>query len=123
MIFFGRRKMGFWRKFFAGGGQREEKRHDFDPELRYCPACATEYRPEISHCASCGLPLVTGKERIAAWQRQEKERAHRNREIAAGDLVVSLLTGKLPDMKASGLALAAAGIVHRIIAVSGCGGG
>jgi len=115
--------MGFWRKLFAGGEQREEKRHNFDPGLRYCPACASEYRPEISHCASCGLPLVTGEEKIVVWQRQEEERAHRNREIAVGDLVARLLTGKLPDMKASGLVLAAAGIAHRITAAGGCGGG
>jgi len=115
--------MGFWRKFFTGGERHEEKRHDFEPELRYCPTCGAEYRPEISHCATCGVPLVTGAERIAAWQKGEDERARSSREIAASDLVTPALAGKLPDMKASGLVLAAAGIAHRIAAVSGCGGG
>jgi hypothetical protein len=120
--FFRRRKMGFWRKIFAGGERRDEKRHDFESELRYCPACDAEYRPEISHCASCGLPLVTGAERIAAWQRQEEDRARRGREIVASDLVVSLLTGKLGDLQATGLILSEAGIACRIAAAGGCGG-
>jgi len=123
MIFAEGEEMGFWRKIFASGGRHEEKRHDFEPELRYCPACDAEYRPEISHCATCGVPLVTGAERIAAWQKGEDERARSGREIAASDLVTPALTGKLPDMKASGLVLAAAGVAYRIAATGGCGGG
>jgi len=116
--------MGFWRNFFTtAGGKNRENTHSFDPESRYCPACGGEYRPEISHCATCGLELVSGAERISAWQKDQDERARLSREIAAGDLVMPVLTGKLPDMKASGQTLAAAGIAYRIAAVSGCGGG
>jgi len=116
--------MGFWRKIFAAaGGKNEETRHNFDPGLRYCPACGGEYRREISRCAACGLALVTGAERIAAWQQREDERAALSREIAMGDVVTPALTGKLPDMKAGSLALAEAGIASRVSAIAGCGGG
>ena len=116
--------MGFWRKFFtATGGKNEENGHNFDPELRYCPACGGEYRPEIRHCAACGLELVIGAERIATWQRHEDERSALGREIAASDLVTPALTGKLRDMKASGLVLAEAGVASRVTAIAGCGGG
>ena len=116
--------MGFWRKIFAGdGGENKKAGHNFDPESRYCPSCGDEYRSEISHCATCGLELVSGRERIVAWQKGEDERARSAREIAASDLVTPALTGKLPDMKASGLVLAAAGIAYRITAASGCSSG
>ena len=116
--------MGFWRKMFtAAGGKNEENRHNFDPGLRYCPACGGEYRPEISRCPTCGLELVAGEERIAAWQRQQNERAALNREIAVDDAVTPTLTGKLRDMKASAMVLAEAGIASRLTAISGCGGG
>ena len=116
--------MGFWRKIFTGPGRGKEKDgHNFDPGSRYCPACDGEYRSEISHCAACGLELISGEEHIAAWQKGRDERARSGREIATSDLVAPVLTGKLPDMKASGLVLAAVGIACRISAVSGCGGG
>jgi len=115
--------MGFWRKIFDSSGKNKKAAHNFDPESGYCPACGAEYRPEISHCATCGVPLVSGAERIAAWQKGEDERARSGREIAASDLVTPALTGKLPDMKASGLVLAAAGVAYRIAATGGCGGG
>jgi len=109
---------------FAAAGEKSGKSaHNFDPASRYCPACGGEYRPEISRCPACGLELVSGEERIAAWQRREDERAGLCREIAAGDLVTPALTGTLRDMKASGLVLAEAGIASRVVAVSGCGGG
>lgn len=33
-----------------------------DPDLKYCPSCREEYRPEILACGECGRQLLTGVE-------------------------------------------------------------
>ncbi|MDR3088346.1 MAG: hypothetical protein LBU39_00820 [Desulfobulbaceae bacterium] len=102
----------------------DTKKHNFDVESRYCPACDTEYRAEISHCADCGARLISGVARIAAWKSQDEERRARGREITASDVVARVLIGKLRDLKAAGTIVSASGIAFRISAApGGCGGG
>ena len=42
------------------------------PEAKYCPECGAEYRPEISACADCHVPLVEALPVDTAEQEPEK---------------------------------------------------
>ena len=35
-----------------------------EPDLKYCPKCDDEYRAEIEKCATCGIELITGLQKI-----------------------------------------------------------
>ncbi len=70
-----------------------------DPEMKYCPNCNDEYRPEISKCGVCGQGLVFGAE----YRAQEQARLARVRSrpgaVQAGDDLVTIHKAPLKDMK------------------------
>ncbi len=85
------------RRFFgkkSGGEKREEA------ELRYCPSCDTEYRPDIATCAHCNIALVGAKERAAAQRAVSVEKSERSMLITPDDPLVPLRQGSVQEMKA-----------------------
>lgn len=70
----------------------------YDNDLKYCPECKDEYRPEISLCAVCKVGLLSGSEMlqqvgVSTQHRQPKV------EIEPGDELLPLQKGNLLDMK------------------------
>jgi len=70
-----------------------------DPELKYCPHCRDEYRPDISLCGVCGMELITGTQFLAMHESSEGKRAARKGEITAADELVNIQGGPLSDMR------------------------
>lgn len=100
-----------------------------DCELKYCPRCGDEYRPEIERCAACAVELISGGERLAMEQARDPGRSGRSQEIAAGEPLVVLRSGQLKDVKLLRRQLAEQGIPSIIggeggaCCSSGCRGG
>lgn len=100
-----------------------------DPDLKYCPFCKDEYRPEIERCASCSEKLLSGAELLGG---KEGDGAAENTErpsavIDDGDSLVSVQGGSLLDMKRLKGLLAAEGMPAVLVkeescASGGCGG-
>lgn len=70
-----------------------------DPELKYCPVCDEEYRADIKSCVSCDVDLVSGREKIAAEEVVQQQRAARSMELSAEDDLVNIRKGSLLEMK------------------------
>jgi len=90
-----------------------------DPQYRYCTRCGGEYRPEIQHCADCGLALVSGEALLAGQQR----RAARAAEIAPHEPVVVVHRGPVLQMKMLQAYLRERGLPSRVAKEAGgaCG--
>jgi hypothetical protein len=98
-----------------------------EPDLKYCPECQDEYRPDIERCASCSVVLLTGREVLELEQRRQEKSAGRAAEIQAGEDLVDIRKGKLLDMKQVQYLLARHGVPSLIAGDSqscgkGCGG-
>jgi hypothetical protein len=70
-----------------------------EAELQYCPNCLDEYRAEITTCAACNIPLVSGKEMLESQQDLEQKQAGRNMVISPDDELVTIRKGPLVQMK------------------------
>lgn len=70
-----------------------------EAELQYCPNCLDEYRTEITTCAACNIPLVSGKEMLESQQDLEQKQAGRNMVISPEDELVTIRKGPLVQMK------------------------
>lgn len=70
-----------------------------DPEMNYCPQCEVEFRPDISSCFSCGVSLISGKEKIKLQVAEESSYSSRSMEITVDDELVSIRKGPLKDIK------------------------
>ncbi len=70
-----------------------------DDDLKYCPGCNDEYRPEIKNCASCGIPLLTGTAMRAMLAEKNRARSGRNMEIKSDDELVAVRRGPVLAMK------------------------
>ncbi len=70
-----------------------------DPDLKYCPECHDEYRAEIIRCAACGIELITGVQKIALQEAQQKKLQEKNVELNPDDDLVVIRRGPLPDMR------------------------
>lgn len=70
-----------------------------DPELKYCPKCRDEYRPDINQCGVCGTELISGEQFQAMNRSTEEKRAARKGEITADDELVNIEGGPLNDMR------------------------
>jgi hypothetical protein len=68
-------------------------------DLKYCPKCNDEYRAEIEKCASCGVILITGAEKIAQDEERKKKFANRVTELSPDDDLVGLQRGPLSEMR------------------------
>ncbi len=70
-----------------------------DPELKYCPQCRDEYRPDISQCGVCGTTLLTGGQFMALHENKSEKRAQRKGDLTAADELVNIQGGPLTDMR------------------------
>jgi len=71
----------------------------FEAELKYCPKCNSEYRPEIVICPACQCDLISGRELLARHDEQQKERDGRRVELSADDDLVTVRRGALAEMR------------------------
>jgi len=71
-----------------------------DPELKYCPTCKDEYRPEILVCAVCDVTLLQGAELLERQRAGQEKRTARKGEFRGDDELVSVRRGPLPEMRA-----------------------
>ncbi|WP_035245007.1 zinc ribbon-containing (seleno)protein DG [Desulfogranum mediterraneum] len=71
-----------------------------EAELKYCPRCGEEYRPEISQCAACSLELIQGARLREILAQQARAQGERSLEIAAGEELVTIRQGPLLQIKA-----------------------
>ena len=67
-------------------------------DLKYCPKCRDEYRPEIERCAACAIPLVWGAE-LAARAAGGDSRQNRKGPLTPDDQLVVVFQGALGDLK------------------------
>ena len=63
----------------------------------YCPSCQDEYRADITTCAECNIPLISGAEVLA--QQQGKSTPQRTMTIEPTDELISIMKGSVVDMK------------------------
>ncbi|MEW6220312.1 MAG: hypothetical protein AB1634_12375 [Thermodesulfobacteriota bacterium] len=70
-----------------------------DPDLKYCPQCQGEFRPQIERCAACRVELLSGAEMQARQEARRSRRQARAGSIGAGDEVVAIQRGRLPDIR------------------------
>lgn len=70
-----------------------------DPELKYCPKCNDEYRAEIEKCATCGIDLITGRQKKEMEEARQKELENRAHDVSPDDELVRIRRGALPEMR------------------------
>lgn len=70
-----------------------------EPDLKYCPQCNDEYRAEIARCATCGIELETGVDRLARQEAAARRRTQRRVTLTAEDDIVSIHRGPLAEIK------------------------
>ncbi len=63
--------------------------HGVDREMNYCPACGDEYRADVSHCGTCDIPLISGREKLERVWKSRKLLLERSMEIGPGDELVN----------------------------------
>ncbi len=73
--------------------------HGIDHEMNYCPSCKDEYRPDISYCGTCGIPLVSGRLEMERVKAEQAALDGRSMEILVTDELVNIRKGPLKDMK------------------------
>lgn len=105
--------------------KRESQRlqHGIDREMFYCPSCGDEYRPGIAACATCGLELISGEEKLSRLLAERENHASRSMEISSEDELVNIRKGPLRDMKYLRSILAAESIPSLIAGDESCGRG
>ena len=70
-----------------------------EQDLQYCPRCRDEYRPEITRCAACAIPLISGAELLALDGAHHTSRAARKGALTPDDELVVIQQGSLADLK------------------------
>ena len=70
-----------------------------EPDLKYCPKCDDEYRAEIEKCATCGIDLITGLQKIEREEALREKLASRAGDLSPDDDLVALRRGSLTDMR------------------------
>jgi hypothetical protein len=70
-----------------------------EPDLKYCPQCADEYRAEIQTCATCGLELLTGVQMQARLEASQQKKAPRSLEIFPDEPMTAIRKGPVLQMK------------------------
>lgn len=99
-------------------------KREIEAELQYCPRCMDEYRAEITTCAACRLPLVSGRELLDARKNPAGKQAGRNMVISPDDELVNIRKGPLVQMKDFQVMLKREGIPSLAVSEdSNCGQG
>lgn len=87
-------------KLFGKKEKGSAEREGIDLSMRYCPSCATEYRPETASCAHCNIPLLSGEAWLAQKQEKSVQLRQRSMVLDPADQLVPLRQGTLQEMKA-----------------------
>jgi len=98
------------------------KRKDIDPELKYCPRCAEEYRADIETCGDCQVPLVFGQAILAAQAASEPDTPS-SLVIGPDEPVVSIRRGPLLQLKELQRVVHGQGVAARLVKEDGGGCG
>jgi hypothetical protein len=92
-----------FRKLFgldkSAGEPPERNRHGIDTDSNYCPDCGQEYRAGFDTCADCGVPLISGVEKLATLSQQDTSTASYSMDISNDDELVTIQVGKLGYIK------------------------
>ena len=122
--------MGFLQRLFGRKDELRDRakvksdRAAIELQFQYCPQCGEEYRPEITVCAHCRVPLISGADKLAAAQDAEHKKKQRSRPITGSEILSVLQRGKLRDLKNIQLVLQEKMIASRLSAeASGCSQG
>lgn len=70
-----------------------------DPDLKYCIQCDDEYRAEIEKCATCGIDLITGLQKIEMEEARQQKLKSRTAELSPDDDLAVIRRGSLSDMR------------------------
>lgn len=70
-----------------------------EPDLKYCPQCSDEYRPEIEICAACNVSLITGRQKIELEESQRRKLESRAGTLDPDDDIVAIRRGQLAEMR------------------------
>jgi hypothetical protein len=75
--------------------------------MNYCPRCGDEYRAEITRCAGCKIPLISGEVKLAQELEAREVRNDRSMVLLPEDELVTIRKGSVNDIKALKKLLAA----------------
>ena len=70
-----------------------------EPDLKYCPHCADEYRAEIQTCATCSAELLTGVQMQAQLEACRQKKTQRSLEIFPDEPMTTIRKGPVMEMK------------------------
>ncbi len=96
--------------------------YTIDRELKYCPECRDEYRPDFFVCASCNIELVKGEHLLVAGADERPEKVELP-EIGEQDALTFLQAGGVLEMKKLKNDLADRGIPSLLAKEDNCSGG
>jgi hypothetical protein len=68
-------------------------------DLKYCPKCRDEYRPEIEQCATCAVELVWGAELSVMERNKGGSRQKRKGPLTPEDQLVVIFQAPMADLK------------------------
>jgi len=99
-------------------------KREIEAELQYCPDCMEEYRADISTCADCHIPLVSGRKLLEARKDSEQKQQGDTMVISPDDELVTIRKGPLVQIKDFQNMLKRAGIPSLAVSEdSNCGQG
>ncbi len=88
-------KISFFKSTKADGAAGEHAETD----LKYCPECGDEYRPDFNNCAICKTELVSAVQEKNRHSRIDKKKKNRSLQISPDDELVTMRRGNLLEMK------------------------
>ncbi len=94
-----------------------------DPDLKYCPRCNDEYRPDIRICAECGVELLSGRQMQAMLEERRQGRAGRSMQIGPDEELVDVRRGPVLQVKELQVLLGERGIPSLVVGEGGKGCG
>lgn len=94
-----------------------------EKDLKYCPQCQDEYRPDFEVCGVCGHELIRGESLLEISQKLKED--NETRKVASGDgdnELVTIQAGSLMDMKSIKRTFEKYGIGAVLLKDDQCGG-
>ena len=70
-----------------------------DTDLKYCPECGDEYRPDFSQCAICKTELISAAREKSSDSRIDQKKKNRSLQISPDDELVTMRRGNVLEMK------------------------
>lgn len=85
--------------FFKSNKVDESAGGNSEPDMKCCPECGDEYRPEFNHCAICKIELISAASEKNKHSRTDNKKKNRSLHISPEDELVTLRRGSLVDIK------------------------